>query len=280
MFDAKKLLDQIVGAGGARTTVAGQAGFGGLAGQMLDLARQQMGGSGLPAASRPGSGVPATTSPQRGGQSGDFLAQAKDLIGNNQMAAGAVLGSLGTMIFTGKKPKGLVGDAVKLGGLALIGGLAYKAYQNYQAGRQPEVAAQQPVSIPAPAGSAFDAEQAADVRAMTFIRAMIAAASADGAIDAQERTRIVAGIEQAGLDHEAAEWLEHEMANPASIDTLAKSAQDEETASQIYMAARIAIDPDHPAEKRFLAGLAGMLGLEPALVAHINATARQAVANA
>jgi uncharacterized membrane protein YebE (DUF533 family) len=66
------------------------------------------------------------------------------------------------------------------------------------------------------------------------------------------------------------------MATPASIDQIADAAASPEMAAQIYTAARIAINPDTPAEKDFLAGLAGSLGLDAELVANIDAAASAA----
>ncbi|MNL87347.1 hypothetical protein D3C87_2164590 [compost metagenome] len=51
------------------------------------------------------------------------------------------------------------------------------------------------------------------------------------------------------------------------------AAEGPELATQIYTAARIAINPDTRAEKDFLAGLAGSLGLDAELVANIDAAA-------
>ncbi len=71
-----------------------------------------------------------------GGQaSGDMIAKVKELIGNNPMTAGAVLGGLGALVGGTKTGRSLAFDAAKVGGLVLIGGLAYKAWQNHQAGK-------------------------------------------------------------------------------------------------------------------------------------------------
>lgn len=281
MFDPKLLLDQLMGAGGARTTAPGQGGFGGMAGQVLDMARQHLGGAQgagqVPATTRPGS-VPSAGRSTGEGAGGDFMTQARDLMAGNQLATGALLGGLGGLMLGSKVGKGLMKDAVKLGGVAVIGGLAYKAYQNYQAGKAVPAPAQADAAIaPPPSGSGFEPQRATDQTALLLIRAMIAAASADGVVDATERARILEGVRRGGLDSEAAQWLDHELANPASVDVLARGVTDEETAAQVYTAARIAIDPDHVAEKRFLAALAAMLGLAPDLVAHIEATAEAAL---
>ena len=82
--------------------------------------------------------------------------------------------------------------------------------------------------------------------------------------------------DRAGLEQEAHAWLAQEMAKPASIDTLVEAAESPELAAQIYTAARIAINPDNAAEKDFLAGLAGSLGLDAELVANIDAAASAA----
>ena len=149
----------------------------------------------------------------------DVLAQAKGMFSSNPAVATAVLGGLGALVFGTSAGRAVVGSAAKLGGLALIGGLAYKAYQNHQAGKPLIDAGQQEV-LPAPAGTGFEPEAASEATALVFIRAMIAAAAADGAIDAEERNAIIGGLREAGFDPEANAWLANEMANPASVDTL------------------------------------------------------------
>ncbi len=294
MFNAKSLLDALVNAGSQAGAQGGQAG--GLGGVLGNLAQQAGGAGGLAGmagqifgqASQGVQDAARNTGLQQGatdivGQlSGgktpeQLIEQAKGMLGGNQLAAGAVLGGLGALIFGTSAGRSIAGSAAKLGGLALVGGLAYKAYQNYQAGK-PLLGADQQPALPAPAGSGFEPEAAKNEHAQLFIRAMIAAAAADGKIDATERTAILGGLREAGLDAEANEWLANEMANPASVDALVEGAETPELAAQIYTAARIAINPDTPAEKDFLAGLAGSLGLDAELVANIDAAASAAKA--
>ncbi len=300
MFNAKSLLDALVSAGsqiGAQgVQPGGQAGSGGLGGLIGNLAQQaqQAGGAGglagmagqifgqatqgvQDAAQKTGLQQSAAdlVGQLSGGKTPEqLIEQAKGLIGGNQLAAGALLGGLGALVFGTAAGRSLAGSAAQLGGLALIGGLAYKAYQNYQAGK-PLIGADQAV-LPAPAGSGFEPEAASNASALIFIRAMIAAAAADGEIDEAERNAILGGLREAGFDPQANEWLSQEMANPASVDALVEGAESPELAAQIYTAARIAINPDSPAEKDFLAGLAGSLGLDAELVANIDAAASAA----
>ena len=208
----------------------------------------------------------------------DVLAQLKELIANNPMGAGAALGGLGTLVLGTGTGRSLAGSAIKLGGLALIGGLAYKAYQNYQQGQPLLTGArpQQQALLAAPEGSGFEPAAATNDQATLLIRAMIAAAAADGRIDAQERKRILGGLQQAGLESAAQQFLAREIENPATVDDLADAVSSQEEAAQVYTAARVAVDPDEEQEHAFLAALAERLGIDAALAAHIDATARSA----
>ena len=111
---------------------------------------------------------------------------------------------------------------------------------------------------------------------MLVLRAMIAAAACDGVIDNEERSRIVGGLQHAGLDVHAAKFLDDEFARPATIADLAAAAGSDALKAQVYTAARIAIDPDTMKEKAFLMNLAVALGLDEGLVAQIDAGASAA----
>lgn len=299
MFNAKSLLDALVSAGTQAGKPGGQGqtgslgqilgglagkvqqggglgGLAGMAGQILTQASQGVGDAARQTGvqQKAGDVVGQVT----GGRSAqDVLAQAKAMFDKNPAMATAVLGGLGALVFGTSSGRAVIGSAARLGGMALIGGLAYKAYQNYQSGK-PLLEVGNPELLPPPRGTGFEPEAASEATALLFIRAMIAAAAADGAIDAEERTAILGGLREAGFDQEANEWLEGEMANPASIETLAQGAQSPEVAAQIYTAARIAINPDTPKEKDFLAGLAASLGLDAELVANIDVAASAAKA--
>ena len=292
MFNAKSLLDALISAGSQAGGQAGQqgglggmlggladqvqrsGGLGGLAGQILTQATQGLGDAARQTGVQQGAGD--ALGRVTGGWTPDqLIEQAKGMFNSNPAIATAVLGGLGALVFGTSTGRSVAGSAAKLGGLALIGGLAYKAYQNYQAGKPLLNAAQQEV-LPAPAGTGFEPQAATEATALVFIRAMIAAAAADGHIDAEEQSAILGGLKEAGLEQEAHAWLAKEMAKPASIDALVEAAESPELAAQIYTAARIAINPDNAAEKDFLAGLAGSLGLDAELVANIDAAASAA----
>lgn len=211
-----------------------------------------------------------------GGQGGgDLLAKAQELIRNNPAAAGALAGVLGSLTLGTGTGRSVAAHAAKLGGLVLIGGLAYKAYEGYRAGQSPAATAQA-APVQAPAGTGFEPQAQTNETATQYIRAMIAAASADGVVDEAERGRIAGGLQQIGHSPEAAAFVQQELAKPASVADLVAGSSSPAMSLQTYAAARVAIEPDSPAEKAFLAQLAAGLGLDASLVQHMDAAATAA----
>ncbi|MHA7775513.1 tellurite resistance TerB family protein [Roseibium sp. M-1] len=246
MFDAKSLLDQFMGAQGGRPGPH-------------DGGRQ--GG--------------------RQGGSGDLLSQGKDFL--SSQGGGLALGGLAGLMLGTKSGRKIGKKAVTYGGLALVAGLAYKAYQGYQANQQnaprPQYPADEPIPLEAPRGTAFDPCEhpgGEHQLATALLTAMIAAAKADGNIDRDEQNRIFAKIDEAGLDSEAKAFLMDELRSPLDLDKVVSSATCQETAAEIYAASRLAIDPDHPAERAYLQMLAARLNLDDGLVNEIDLAVREA----
>ncbi|MCA0423530.1 MAG: DUF533 domain-containing protein, partial [Proteobacteria bacterium] len=203
----------------------------------------------------------------------DMLNQLKDLIANNQLAAGAAAGGLGGLLLGTKTGRGITTSAAKLGGLALIGGLAYKAYQNYLDGK-PLIQFGEPVAAP-PKASAFNPAAGDQQRNATLmLRGMIAAAAADGTIDEAEKSAILGSAQAQGMDQDTLDFLNNEVANPADAATLAAECQGPEQATALYTACLLAISVDNRAERRFMDGLAEALGLDEQLVAQIESAAQ------
>lgn len=213
-----------------------------------------------------GSQVPGTTGTVKDKASGAWQT-AKD----NPLATSAVLGVLlGT-----KTGRSLTGSALKLGGLAVVAGLGYQAYKNYQAGKEPSESANVPADtamLPPPTESGFSLQQTDNDFALHLVRAMIAAANADGHIDASERANIMDKIRLSALDDEAGQFLERELAAPLGIAELVAGASTEEQRVEVYTVSRLTIDPDTRTERGYLDLLAGRLGLPDPLVEHIEAT--------
>lgn len=255
MIDAAKLLDLVLnGTGGA----------------------PDAGPGGLPA-TRHQAQVPAGPA---GSPGGDLIEQAKGFLRSQGggIAGGAAAGALATLLLGSKSGREMAGDALKLGTAAALGGLAYKAYSNYREGK-PLIGTRAAEYIAAARGGAtLPGAPPADEHALLLLRAMIAAALSDGLIDATERQRIVGRLADAGINQEEQQFLDAEIARPWSPHQFAAAAATPEVRSELYLASAIAIDADTAAEQAYLRYLAATLGLEPALVAHLDAAVESAKA--
>lgn len=207
----------------------------------------------------------------QGGSSGggDFLRGA---------GGGALAGGLAAILLGTKTGRKLGGEALKLGGMAAVGALAYKAYRDWQAGKQPAPAApqQQPQQppvpmLPAPSGTPFNPSTPSEQQTLArhLLRAMIAAAKADGHVDAQEQARIFAEMDKLLLAADDKAFVMDELRAKLDIDAVASAASTPEEAAEIYTASLLAIDVDNAAERGYLGMLAARLKLDDALVAHL-----------
>ena len=159
-------------------------------------------------------------------------------------------------------------NALKLGGLALVGGLAYKAYSDWQTEKQsgtPHAGGGNALPAP-PQGSAFEHRGGdAEDRAKAFLSAMIAAAKADGHIDAEERARIFEKLEELEDDSEARDFVMDQVMAPLDAGAIAALAHSQEQAVELYAASVMAITMDHPSERVYLDTLADKLAIEEPL---------------
>lgn len=215
--------------------------------------------------------------------------QGKSLVGG--LLIGGLAGAL-----TGKGGQKIAGSALKLGGAAAVAGLAYAAYQRYRAA-QP--ATPLPTGAPTPhhfpgadsnvAARAHRVEDIVDVTplrhqgylpaatdteateslSLKLIRAMIGAAKADGRIDAGESTKIFGQMEAQNLGPEEKSFLLTEIGKPLTAHDVAATAQTPEEAAEIYAVSVLAVNPNGVAEQGYLAELAHLLRLEPALAREI-----------
>jgi uncharacterized membrane protein YebE (DUF533 family) len=259
MFDAKQLLNALVGAAASR--IAGRPGTGSAgapAGQSASA------GAGSPVVSVL-DGLLGAIGP-RTGAADPYVQKARDFIGRHPGLAEAALTTVAGSLMKARRAGGIAAGAARLGGIALIATLAYKAYQSYQTGRSP-AGAEGGTAVPI---AAFDPASSTDDDALLYVRAMVAAATADGRVDNNERARIVKALSEAGIDAQATRWLDDELASPATVDDLADPVQTPEKAAQVYTAARLAIDPDTIQEREFLRQLAESLDLDPEIARRID----------
>jgi uncharacterized membrane protein YebE (DUF533 family) len=206
----------------------------------------------------------------------DFNRLIGQLLGSGAAGgfAGGLAGGLASGMLTSKEGRKLGKKTLKMGGVAAVGALAYAAYQRYSAGQQspPIESSSQPRAPLAREveGTAFlppeNDTAGRDALGLTLVRAMIAAARADGTLDALESQAIFQRIQALGLNADDQALLVAEMGRPVDMDALVSRADSLEVAAEIYLASLLAIDPDTAAEKAYLTMLAARLNLPADLV--------------
>lgn len=188
-----------------------------------------------------------------------FIDKLDSTPGSKTFAGGAVAGGLLGMMLGGGRRRG--GGLLGYGGAAALGALALQAYQNYQRQQgggygSPASASIDPQALPhlrpASDGSPFE---------LALVRAMVGAAKSDGHIDATEQRRLFAKVERLGLDAESKAYVFDLLTHDVDLDALARAAVTPEQGAELYLAARLAIDNDQPAERAYLDALAARLKL-------------------
>ncbi len=183
-----------------------------------------------------------------GGSSGGAGDMLRGLMGGGSQQAGglgAILsGMMGGQQAGGQSSGGLGGLLDSLGGGASGGGLGALLNQALS-GASPDQIQATP-----------DQEKEAEL----MLRAMIAAAKADGEIDAEEQRKLTEHL--GDVSPEELELVKREMTSQTSLeDLIAEVPKGME--QQIYLMSLLAIDLDHPAEAEYLDKLAKGLGISP-----------------
>lgn len=189
-----------------------------------------------------------------------------------------------------------------LGGAAILGAVAYNAYKDWKTGSPPNTSSAnnssvgQPENMPHNPNSGEQFQLAAPdiepdsfkpVQAVTsdgtplqitLIKAMIATANADGHIDKDEQANIFEAVNRLDLDPSDKALVFDTLQNPPSVSQIASMSNGLEQASEIYLASRLAIDPDNEDEHKYLTNLVMMLQLPDDLIAHLEDQLRASMA--
>ncbi|MFK7767322.1 MAG: tellurite resistance TerB family protein [Mariniblastus sp.] len=180
------------------------------------------------------------------------------------LGIGAAAGGMLALLVGTKSGRKVLSPAVKLGSLAALGGLGYKIYADWKKD-QGGVAEGQSISN-------LDGD-AANSRSLAIVKAMIAAAKADGHIDAEEQAVIIGRIKSSELEDSAAEILMAEMQKPLDVATVAAVSDSPESAVEIYLASLLLTDNTNSAERNYLDQLSAALGMNPELAARLESEA-------
>ncbi|MPR03149.1 tellurite resistance TerB family protein [Pseudomonas sp. MAFF 212408] len=193
-----------------------------------------------------------------GGGLGSLLGGA----GGGALASGAMGLLLGS-----KKARKFGGKALTYGGLAALGVIAYKAYGNWQA---------QQANAPHGEPQTIDRLPPAQVEqhSQAILKALVAAAKADGHVDARERALIEGELTKLDSDSELQSWLHAELNKPLDPADVARAAATPEIAAEMYIASVMLVDEENFMEKAYLDELARQLKLDPGLKAELEKQVR------
>ena len=187
-------------------------------------------------------------------------------------------GALGLLLGKNKKTRKLA----SYGGLAALGMMVYNTYTEYQR-QQAGTAGLPPAQAPAlPTPQTVDRLPAAQASAHSaaILQAIVAAAKADGHIDARERGLIEGELARQGLAADVQQWLNAELAKPLDPAEVARAASTPEMAGEMYLASLLVADEQSFMERAYLDELAKQLKLEPALQQRLQHQLAQATAGA
>ncbi|MEZ0470602.1 tellurite resistance TerB family protein [Luteimonas salinilitoris] len=181
---------------------------------------------------------------------------------NADFGKGAIAGgALGLLLGGNRKTRKLA----TYGGLAAIGMMAYRAYGDY---KQQQGAPAEPETVdrlPPPQ---------AELHSEAILKALVAAAKADGHIDAREREAIEGEFSRLDSGADVQRWLHAELEKPLDPAEVARAAATPEIASEMYLASLMAVDEQNYMERAYLDELARQLGLDDALKVKLEAQLR------
>ena len=216
-----------------------------------------------------GATVSGANQPNRGSGMGGAL---NSDFGRGTLAGGA----LGLLLGKNKKTRKLA----SYGGLAALGMMVYNTYSEYQR-QQAGTAGLPPAQAPGlPAPQTVDRLPApqVDAHGQAILRAIVAAAKADGHIDARERELIEGEYARQGVASEVQQWLHAELEKPLDPAEVARAASTPELAGEMYLASLLVADDQSFMEKAYLDELARQLKLPPELQQRLQRQLTQAAA--
>ncbi|MEQ1831341.1 MAG: tellurite resistance TerB family protein, partial [Pirellula sp.] len=184
----------------------------------------------------------------------------------------AVAGGLAALLLATKTGRKISGKLLAVGSVAAVGTLAYTAYQKWAQSQGKTTDENSDAPLATLTGVS------ADKRSQLILRAMLAAARADGVIDADEQRSLEQQLQRMDGAEDAKEWLRAEMLTPHDVDSIAKQVDSTAAAAEVYLVSKLIIDEASPVERAYLQQLEHKLKLDPGLVEQIMAQVRTATA--
>ncbi len=197
---------------------------------------------------------------------------------------GGIAGGAATSALTSKKGRKGAVKSVKYGGVAAVGAIAWKAYKQYSnkspqdqqqfesngsAAIQQQPQIQQDPNWQGLQASNFrnlEVAENAQEQAQFIIKSMVAAAMADGHVDATEYQKILSKADEIGLSLEEKNMLLAEMAAPMKLEQVIGQCNCPQLALEVYTASHFAVDENLKSGRAYLDNLANGLQIPIQLV--------------
>lgn len=180
------------------------------------------------------------------------------------LGKGAAVGGVLALLLGTKWGRRISGKALKYGTLAALGTVAFKTYQNYMDSQG------EPIADAGQSVGELDGD-AAEKRSVVLLKAMIAAAKADGHIDAEEQKAIKSQMENLDLTENAISMIHTELEKGLDAAKLADEVDSPSAAAEVYLASRMILDVNNIQERAYLDNLASELNLSAELVEKLEA---------
>ncbi len=203
-------------------------------------------------------------------QSAGGLGNAAGVKSGADFGKGALTGGALGMLLGNRKARKMGGKVAVYGGLAAVGVLAYKAYGDWkkqQGGVGANIEPRTVDMLPPPE---------AESHSQAILKALIAAAKADGHVDAREREVIEGEFSRIDAAPEVRQWLHAELEKPLDPAEVARAATTPEMASEMYLASLLAADEQNFMERAYLDELARQLKLDDSLKARLEQQVKEA----
>ena len=199
------------------------------------------------------------------------------------MLGGAAAGSIVALLMSNKSARKFAGTAASYGGSAVLGGLAFKAFKNWQLNNYDQSAGAR-WSATRNSDSTIGYENyhygshvAAPDYELKLIKAMIAAAKADGHIDAEEQQKIFQSVARINLTSEMKAMVFDMLNHPIAMEEIVAGVHDIGQRSELFLAACLVVDPDIPSVKVHLDLMANALVLPEELKQQIIRQAQEVI---
>lgn len=176
------------------------------------------------------------------------------------LGAGAVGGGLIGLLMGSKKSRKMGKKALGVGSAAALGALAFKVYNDWQKSQSGNTSP--PPSVP---------QLSEDQHSILILKSMIAAAKADGHVDADEQQKIQQAVAELGADESVQQLVQAELNKPLDPSEIALAVSHKEQAAEVYLASLLVVDDQNFMEKSYLKELANQLGLAEELVQQLEA---------